>query len=140
MSPSLLQSIALWTLPVSKGELSRFAFGKDLPEWDDDLGPTAHMLRATATIQGKGFTWLMGEGRVGGGRRQMRETGPGFGRSWGISSSGNSNEKFKICCVLGSSSLLGAGNSDFWDSSSESLEEAELSQHEGVGVCLKRGL
>lgn len=59
----------------------------------------------------------------------MREAGR-FRMPWAISSLGNDNKKFKCCYVLGSSPLLGAGNSDFRDGSSESLEEAQLSKQE----------
>ena len=44
----------------------------------------------------------------------------------GIPNSAN----FKCCSVCGSGSLMGAGNSDFSDTSSESLEEAEVSKCE----------
>lgn len=45
--------IVFWSLLVSRGDLARFAFGKDLPKWDDDLGPTACTLGAFGTIQVK---------------------------------------------------------------------------------------
>lgn len=113
--------IAFLSFLVSRGDLAGLAFGKDLPKWDDDPGPPEQP-------SSQGMQVVDG---IGAARRT------GFGTTWGVSSSDN-NENLKCYSVLGSGSLLGAGNSDFGDSSSESREEAELSKQEGGH--LKHGL